>query len=730
MKKTLSFFMLLFVCVTYSYADEGMWLMQQLGRKYAEMKARGLKLKEYDLYNPNGSSLKDAVVIFDRGCTGEIVSSQGLVLTNHHCGYDAIQQLSSVEHNYLDDGYWAMDFKHELPAQGVTVTFIDKIEDVTSYVKEELKNITDPNSMAYLSPKYLDGLALKKVGEQYLKSHPGIEVEIKAFYDGNMYLMFTKKIYSDIRFVGAPPSSIGKFGADTDNWMWPRHAGDFSVFRIYADKDGNPAPYSERNVPLKPKKWFNISTGGVQKGDFAMIMGFPGTTHRFYTPREVDEWKSIDNDIRIRMRSIRQEVMLREMLADPKIKIMYSAKYASSQNAYKRAIGANWAIEKRDLRAAKLKQEQDLLAWGKKNGRDSYKKAVDNISATVDKRKDLRTRLWYLEEGILRGIEFAEAPFFPKELSADFSSKPDEVIKMIDSQYHKFYNKDYSPEVDRKIAKAMLLEYTKQIDKQYWPVALREGITEKESVDAYVDYIFDNSVFASADKYKKFVSDKSKFEETIKADPMSRFAESVMREYFTLKKEVAKYDDPINQSRKVYVGGLMDLKGQPNLWPDANFTLRFTYGEVKGYSPSDAIDYGHQTYLKGVMEKEDPNNWEFVVDKKLKDIYNQKHYGYYGGKYGKKGRWGVIAPDGKVKMPVDFCATTHTTGGNSGSPVLDARGNLIGLNFDRNWEGVGGDIQYLPDYQRSIIVDIRYVLMVIQEMGGCERLIDEMNFSK
>lgn len=286
-------------------ADEGMWLLQQLSKKYAEMQKMGLKLKEYDLYNPNGTSLKDAVVIFDRGCTGEVVSDQGLVLTNHHCGYDAIQQLSSVEHNYLQDGFWAQSLKEELPAKGVTITFIDKIEDVTDYVKAELKNNSDPNSMDYLSPKYLKALAVKKVGQAYLDANPGIDVLIKPFYDGNKYLMFTQKIYSDIRFVGAPPSSIGKFGADTDNWMWPRHAGDFSVFRIYADANGNPAPYSPNNVPLRPKKWFNISTQGVQQGSFAMIMGFPGTTHRFYTPAEVDEWKSIDNDIRIRMRAIR-----------------------------------------------------------------------------------------------------------------------------------------------------------------------------------------------------------------------------------------------------------------------------------------------------------------------------------------------------------------------------------------------------------------------------------------
>ncbi|SUB88916.1 Peptidase S46 [Porphyromonas macacae] len=706
-------------------ADEGMWLLQQLAQKHADMQKRGLKLKQYDIYNPDGTSLKDAVVIFDRGCTGEVVSDQGLVLTNHHCGYDAIQQLSSIEHNYLEDGYWAMSLKEELPAKGVKITFIDKIEDVTGYVKAELSKNTDPNSMDYLSPRYLKGLAVQKVGKAFLDSNPGVDVEIKAFYDGNKYLMFTTKTYSDIRFVGAPPSSIGKFGSDTDNWMWPRHTGDFSVFRIYADAKGNPAPYSENNVPLRPKRWLNISTQGVKEGSFAMIMGFPGTTHRFYTPAEVDEWKSIDNDIRIRMRAIRQDVMLEQMLADPQIKIMYAAKYAYSQNGYKRAIGANWAIDTKDLRAAKAGQQDDLLKWSKSKGIGKYDRAVRDISDEVSSRKELRRRLWYLDEGIIRSIEFTMAPMLTEEIEnillGSDESKKKSCLEQIRKAFEAYNNKDYSTKVDKLIAKAVLTEYTAQIPEKYWPASLRDGVRKHGSVNACVDYMVDNSVMRSLATFDAMMElPAQKLVETLKNDPVAVFARDVAMEYVQLKKSLAPFDDPISRARRTYVGGLLQQHGDTALWPDANFTMRFTYGMVKGYSPKDGVRYGHQTYLYGVMEKEDPNNWEFVVPEKLKTIFNRKDYG----------RWGMTMPDGSKRMPIAFCATTHTTGGNSGSPVLDAYGNLIGLNFDRNWEGVGGDIQYLPDYQRSIIVDIRYVMLIIQKYGGCQRLIDEMTFSK
>ena len=693
-------------------ADEGMWLLEQLSKKYPELVKRGLAMQEYDLYNPNGTSLKDAVVHFDGGCTGEVISSQGLVLTNHHCGYDAIQKLSSVEHNYLEDGYWAKSFAEELPAEGVVVSFVDKIEDVTAYVQAELKKIRKGTGMEYLSRHYLDGLARKRVGEAYLKAHPGTSVEIRPFYNGNKYLMFTNKVYSDIRFVGAPPSAVGKFGADTDNWKYPRHVGDISIFRIYADANGNPAPYSKSNVPLKPKRWFNISTDGVQKEDLAMIMGFPGRTNHFFLPSEVEEWKTIDNDIRIRMRQIRQEVMLKDMLADPKVNIMYAAKYARSQNAYKRAIGANFGIEKNNFKATKQQEMESLLEWSKANAPKSYRSYAEAI-ATIDKaiagRRDMRRQFWYLDEGLWQAIEATRAPGVDDPLTAT------------DRAFVAYNNKDYLPALDDKFAKAALAEYTRQIDRKDWPEAIADGIDQFGSVESYVDVMFAQSTFTTPEGFEAFKKLSPKEQQVVlTTDLMSRFAASVRTKREQLTRALRAFDNPIDLARRTYVGGILAQRGEENLWPDANSTLRFTFGNVRGYSPVDGVEYQVPTTLRGVMEKEDPTSWEFAVPARLKEIYAKQLYG--AGQ-----RWAFKNAFGGYEMPVNFAATTHTTGGNSGSPVFNKYGDLIGINFDRNWEGVGGDIQYLPSYQRSIICDIRYVLLLIDQLGECPRLIDELS---
>ena len=712
MRKSLFALLVALGVSTLARADEGMWLLEQLSKKYPELVKRGLAMQEYDLYNPNGTSLKDAVVHFDGGCTGEVISSQGLVLTNHHCGYDAIQKLSSVEHNYLEDGYWAKSFDEELPAEGVVVSFVDKIEDVTAYVQAELKKIRKGTGMEYLSRHYLDGLARKRVGEAYLKAHPGTTVEIRPFYNGNKYLMFTNKVYSDIRFVGAPPSAVGKFGADTDNWKYPRHAGDISIFRIYADANGNPAPYSKSNVPLKPKRWFNISTDGVQKEDLAMIMGFPGRTNHFFLPSEVEEWKTIDNDIRIRMRQIRQEVMLKDMLADPKVNIMYAAKYARSQNAYKRAIGANFGIEKNNFKATKQQEMESLLEWSKANAPKSYRSYAEAI-ATIDKaiegRRDMRRQFWYLDEGLWQAIEATRAP------------GADDPLTATDRAFVAYNNKDYLPALDAKIAKAELAEYTRQIDRKDWPEAIADGIDQFGSVESYVDVMFAQSTFTTPEGFEAFKKLSPKEQQVVlTTDLMSRFAASVRTKREQLTRALRAFDNPIDLARRTYVGGILAQRGEENLWPDANSTLRFTFGNVRGYSPVDGVEYQVPTTLRGVMEKEDPASWEFAVPARLKEIYAKQLYG--AGQ-----RWAFKNASGGYEMPVNFVATTHTTGGNSGSPVFNKYGDLIGINFDRNWEGVGGDIQYLPSYQRSIICDIRYVLLLIDQLGECPRLIDELS---
>lgn len=696
-------------------ADEGMWVLPLLQQQnLPEMRALGLKLQDYEIYSPENASLKDAVVIFGGGCTGEVVSPDGLVLTNHHCGYGAIQSHSTLEHDYLTEGFWATSRSEELPNPGLSVTFIDRIEDVTDYVKEALKKDNDPEGMNYLSPKYLNGLAKARVGEKFLADNPGTEVEIKPFYGGNQYYMFTKKIYRDVRLVGAPPSSIGKFGSDTDNWMWPRHTGDFSVFRVYADANGNPAEYSERNVPLRPKRWFKISVRGVNEGDYAMMMGFPGRTNHYYTSWEVAERRDIDNTVRINIRELRQKVMLEEMLKDPQVRIQYASKYAGSENAYKNAIGSNWAINKRDFEQVKRAEQEALLAWADEQGKSEYREALNQIRDIVADRHDLRFRQWMLNEALRIGIEFVSVPTEIKPLVEALKGKTAERQKELDQMtaaFRRFFDKDYVPEVDKKIAKVMLTEYRRLIPHTSQPMYF--AIIDKKykgDIERFLDDIFAKSIFASRENYNKFL--KRPTAKALLNDPMILFAQSVENERENLSNSLKSYDAAYNRAHRTYVKGLLEMEKDKKHWPDANFTLRLTYGQVKGYHPRDCVYYTHQTTLDGVMEKEDSTNWEFVVPQKLKDLYRTKDFGRYATKDG--------------RMPVAFCATTHTTGGNSGSPVMNANGELIGINFDRNWEGVGGDIEYLPDYQRSIIVDIRYVLFLIEKYGGAEGLLQEM----
>lgn len=696
-------------------ADEGMWVLPLLQQQnLPEMRAFGLKLQDYEIYSPENASLKDAVVIFGGGCTGEVVSPDGLVLTNHHCGYGAIQSHSTLEHDYLTEGFWATSRSEELPNPGLSVTFIDRIEDVTDYVKEALKKDNDPEGMNYLSPKYLNGLAKARVGEKFLADNPGTEVEIKPFYGGNQYYMFTKKIYRDVRLVGAPPSSIGKFGSDTDNWMWPRHTGDFSVFRVYADANGNPAEYSERNVPLRPKRWFKISVRGVNEGDYAMMMGFPGRTNHYYTSWEVAERRDIDNTVRINIRELRQKVMLEEMLKDPQVRIQYASKYAGSENAYKNAIGSNWAINKRDFEQVKRAEQEALLAWADEQGKSEYREALNQIRDIVADRHDLRFRQWMLNEALRIGIEFVSVPTEIKPLVEALKGKTADRQKELDQMtaaFRRFFDKDYVPEVDKKIAKVMLTEYRRLIPHTSQPAYF--AIIDKKykgDIERFLDDIFAKSIFASRENYNKFL--KRPTAKALLNDPMILFAQSVENERENLSNSLKSYDAAYNRAHRTYVKGLLEMEKDKKHWPDANFTLRLTYGQVKGYHPRDCVYYTHQTTLDGVMEKEDSTNWEFVVPQKLKDLYRAKDFGRYATKDG--------------RMPVAFCATTHTTGGNSGSPVMNANGELIGINFDRNWEGVGGDIEYLPDYQRSIIVDIRYVLFLIEKYGEAEGLLQEM----
>lgn len=695
-------------------ADEGMWLLPQIKQNSAKMKELGLKLDAVDIYNPDSTSLKDAIVIFGGGCTGEVISPNGLILTNHHCGYGAIQQHSTVEKDYLKDGFWAMSYNEEVPTPGLSVTFIDKIVDVTDIVKAELAKDTDPNSMNFLSPSYLNGLIKGFTADGKVEDIPFTTTEIKPFYNGNKYYMYYKKIYNDVRMVGAPPSSIGKFGFDTDNWMWPRHTGDFSLFRVYADKNGNPAEYSADNEPLKAKKYLKISLGGIKENDYAMIMGFPGSTSRYMTSWEVEE-RVTDNDMRIKVRGARQDVLLKEMLADPKVNIQYASKYARSSNYWKNSIGMNRGIQKLDVIGRKEKEQEAFKKWALENNYPQYAAAVDSLQKIVEGRKELRYQANALSEAILGGIEFARAPHNLTDLANALKKKDKaEVAKQLESlqkAYDGFANKDYNPEVDRKVAKTMMKLY-----KELVPASQRPDIFAvidskyKGNTDLFVEDVFTNSVFANQANFDKFKAKPSV--KALENDPMILFSQSVMNKAGQLSAALKATNDGFNNARRAFMEGyLLENKDKPT-YPDANFTIRMTYGSIKPYEPADGAFYNYYTTLKGVMQKEDPNNFEFIVPEKLKELYGSKDYGRYA------------MADGR--MPVAFLSTNDITGGNSGSPVMNDKGELIGTAFDGNWEAMSGDLVFEPDLQRTISVDIRYTLFIIDKYAGCKRLIEEM----
>ena len=717
MKLRLTAVILLSLCLSQAFADEGMWLLGNLRKnKQAErvMKELGLQMPVNKLYNPKKPALANAVVSFGGFCSGVVVSEDGLVFTNHHCGFSSIQQHSSVEHDYLKDGFVARNLGEELPNPELYVRFLLRTEDVTKRVLSAAKHAHTESERRVVVDSVMN-----VIGMEVSEKDSTLTGIVDAYYAGNEFWLSVYRDFNDVRLVFAPPSSVGKFGWDTDNWMWPRHTGDFSLFRVYADANGNPAPYSETNVPLRPKRWLKLSLKGVEENDYAMIMGFPGRTNKYYTSWEVAERRDIDNAVRINIRNLRQEAMLEEMLKDPQVRIQYASKYAGSTNAYKNAIGSNWAINKRNFEQVKNDEQDRLIAWSKKMCEPAYPEALLTLEQIVNDRKDLRFRSWMLDEALSRGIEFSKVPTdietVCEALEGKDRSEQQKQVTQLERAFHRFADKDYAPMVDKKIAKVMLKEYRRLVAPKSQPAYFSVIDSKfKGDVDKFVDYLFDKSIYGSEKNFNAFKEHPSV--KTLREDPMILFAQSVKDEKKALDKALADFDAGYAIAHRAYVKGLLAMYGDLASFPDANSTLRLTYGQVKGYSPRDCDYYGHQTTLDGVMEKEDSTNWEFVVSARLKELYQAGDFGPYK------------MPNGK--MPVAFCATTHTTGGNSGSPVLNGQGELIGINFDRNWEGVGGDIQYLPDYQRSIIVDIRYVLFVIDKYAGAGYLLNEMEFSR
>ena len=712
MKRILTVLIILLLNLGYVLrADEGMWLLPLIEKlNMGKMTELGLKLSAEDIYSLNKPSIKDAIVIFNDICTGEIVSDQGLILTNHHCGYDAIQSHSTVQNDYLKDGFWAMSMEEELPNPDMFVTFLVRIEDVTSKVLANVKpemSETERNNTINNARLAIQNTSTE--GSKYT-------AEVTSFYGGNYFYLLVYETYNDIRLVGAPPSSIGKFGFDTDNWEWPRQTGDFSVFRVYASADGKPASYSKNNVPLKPKYHLPVSLKDINEGDFAMILGYPGSTQRYATSYEVDQIMKITNPDRIKIRGIRQEILMADMISDPKINIQYSAKYSESSNYWKFSIGENQGLEKLSVKAKKEETENQFNKWVEADParKAKYGQTLTLIKTNIDGRAEFRNAQYYVSECFSLGCELLSftrnANALVVALKTGDKQIIDPAVNDIRNLLEGFY-KDYNASTERKVMKAMVKLYREDIASNFQPDFYQTVDKKfKGNTDAFIDNLFEKSVFADEARLKAFLDNPVL--KTIENDPVYLTGSSVNRIAQTLSQSVAKFDSNLTAGRRMWIAALMEMTPEKTQYPDANFTMRLTYGNVKDYDPRDGVTYKYYTTMDGIMEKYKPGDYEFDLPQRLIDLYKAKNFGRYASP--------------KNYMPVCFTTTNDITGGNSGSPVLNGNGELIGLAFDGNWEAMSGNIAFEPALQRTIIVDIRYVLWTMDIYAGAHRLVDEM----
>jgi len=713
MKRLVSIFIALVISFNMSLrADEGMWLLPLLEQlNMGKMTELGLELSAEEIYSLNQPSIKDALVIFGGGCTAEIVSSQGLLLTNHHCGYGTIQSHSTVEHDYLKDGFWAMSKDEELANPGLSVTFLVRIEDVTDRVLKDVTNDMTERERA----DTINSVREEIINEATEGTH--YRANVNSFFGGNNYYLLVYEIYNDVRLVGAPPSSIGKFGHDTDNWEWPRHTGDFSVFRVYMGPDGKPAEYSEDNVPLKPRYYLPVSAKGIDENDFAMILGYPGGTQRYMTSYGVDEVLTITHPNRIKIRGIRQEILMADMMADPKVNIQYASKYSGSSNYWKFSIGQKQGLERLNVKGKKETIEKRFTEWVNKNmeRKELYGDALELIKTSIEGRAEYNNAQQYLSECLLRGTELPSmarnAQGLLSALAGDDEQEIDEAVRRLKQRAEGFY-KDYNPPTDRKATKAMIKVFKEDIDPVYWPDFVVQ-IDEEfgGDVDKYVDYMFDNSIFTTEDKLMNFLADLDA--EKLENDPALKNGMDIMMVYRDLMQKSGEFNINLEKGRRLYIAGLRDMDPELVSYPDANFTMRLTYGSVLPYQPKDAVIYKHYTTMEGVMEKYVPGDYEFDLPDRLIELYEQKKFGKYADPAG--------------HMPICFLTNNDITGGNSGSPVINGKGELIGLAFDGNWEAMSGDVAFEPDLQRCINVDIRYVLWIIDIYAGAGHLVEEMD---
>ncbi|WP_065219310.1 MULTISPECIES: S46 family peptidase [Butyricimonas] len=698
-------------------ADEGMWLLSLLGKNIEQMQAQGCKLTAEDIYSVNKASLKDAIVglgnagrPFRHFCSGEIISDKGLVLTNHHCGFGVIQKHSTLEHDYLSDGFWAYDMKDELLNPGITASILQRMEDVSDKVNAVLNdNMTEEKRAQAIA------VISKQLSTEAVKG-TNLQAQVIDMFEGNQFFLLVYKIYQDVRLVGAPPQSMGKFGGDTDNWVWPRHTADFCMMRIYTAPNGEPAPYSPNNVPLKPKHHLPVSAKGVQDGDFAMIMGFPGTTDRFLTSFGLKETMDVTNDIRYKVRTEKLRVMKEGMNADPKTRIQYASKHAQCANYWKYSHEQNIALKNLNTMGEKEKIEREFTAWVNADParKAKYGNALTMIKEGYEAMHPYNEAMNYMQEA---GLQGAESPLFAVRVSntlkAYYDEKTPEMIKermmeAIKGNAQEFF-KDYNKDVEKNLIAVMFKMYSDNVAEEWHPEVIKMiNKKYKGNYEKYAKEVSDKSIFTDQARFDAFLAkpDMKKLEK----DPGYIMGSSLFETYQKLGGATEEMRTKVAKGDRLFVRGLMEMQPEKVWAPNANSTIRLTYGNVKSYKPRDAVFYDYYTTLTGVMEKEGPKGTEFEVPQKLKDLYYAKNFGRYGAD----------------NISVNFITNNDITGGNSGSPVINAYGELIGTAFDGNSEAMSGDIDFEENLQRCINLDTRYMLFIVDKLANAQNLIDEM----
>lgn len=716
MKKTI-LLLLVYLSTLIVHADEGMWIPLFIKYNEADMQRLGMQLSAEDIYSNDAVSLKDAIVRFGRGCTGMLISPEGLMMTNHHCGYSQIQALSSLENDYLKEGFWAQSREEELANPGLTVTFLVRMEEVT---EKALESVTEDMTQRDRARR-IEANNTLLVKEAVEGTH--YEAGVKSFFNDNRFFLMVYEVFEDIRLVGAPPTSIGKFGGDTDNWMWPRHTGDFALYRIYADKDNKPAPYAEDNVPYQPRKHFPVSISGVRKGDFTFVYGFPGRTNQYATSYEVEQIKRIENPISIKMRDMRLDIIGNTMREDDLVRIKYAAKQASIANGWKKWIGENRGLKRLNTIENKKKQQEAFTSWANSDPeRQARYAGLFPVYETIyqERQPAVKAFRYLLEAGFgAESIRYAYSFYSLLTLSQNKYHTEDELNNLIEDlkTAAKRHFRNYDFETDKKLFQHTIKAYYKTFEKGGAPAALEDGLKRRRinhDFEKYAAFIYDNSIFTKEERVEDFLNSyRARRSRQIERDPVFNLAKDMYAQYFSdVYPLLIKHNNTLDSLNRILMQGLKEWQPERHFYPDANMTLRVTYGNVSSYYPRDAVKYDYFTTIDGIFEKETLGYEDYEVHPKLRELYKANSYGIYGK---------------EETLPVCFIAKNHTTGGNSGSPVINAHGHLVGMNFDRNWEGTMSDIHYDPEQCRNISVDVRYILFIIENFAGASHLLEEMD---